>query len=46
MILIADDPIIRCIERTGYPPWLQGRWDDDEEHEFEEEDNGNRETDY
>lgn len=21
MINIPDDPIIRCIERTGYPPW-------------------------
>ena len=21
MILIDDDPIIRCIEHTGYPPW-------------------------
>ena len=20
---IPDDPIIRCIEATGYPPWLQ-----------------------
>lgn len=18
---IPDDPIVRCIERTGYPPW-------------------------
>ncbi len=24
---IPDDPIISCIERTGYPPWMQ----DDEE---------------
>ena len=23
--LIADDPILRCIERSGYPPWLSGR---------------------
>lgn len=22
MKLINDDPIIRCIERTGYPPWM------------------------
>lgn len=21
MSCIPDDPIIRCIERTGYPPW-------------------------
>lgn len=20
---IPDDPIISCIERTGYPPWMQ-----------------------
>lgn len=26
MIFIPDDPIIACIERTGYPPWMQ---DDD-----------------
>ena len=36
---IPDDPIISCIERTGYPPWMQ---DDDSEdffdHFFSEED--------
>lgn len=37
MMNIPDDPIIRCIERTGYPPWMRG-WDDDEEHDFEDED--------
>lgn len=21
--MIPDDPIIACIERTGYPPWMQ-----------------------
>ena len=31
MILIPDDPIIRCIERTGFPPWLRDDWEDDEE---------------
>ena len=30
MLHIPDDPIISCIERTGYPQWLQ---DDDEEDE-------------
>lgn len=30
MLLIPDDPIISSIERTGYPPWMQG---DDEEEE-------------
>lgn len=27
--MIPDDPIISCIERTGYPPWMQ----DEEEGE-------------
>lgn len=31
MILIPDDPIIRCIERTGYPPWIHDEEEDDEE---------------
>ena len=22
MRLIADDPILHCMERTGYPPWM------------------------
>ena len=22
MILLRDDPIISCIMRTGYPPWM------------------------
>ena len=30
MFLIPDDPIIRSIERTGYPSWMQ---EDDEEDE-------------
>lgn len=33
MILIKDDPIVACIERTGYAPWAQ-----DEESEDEEDD--------
>lgn len=28
---IPDDPIVRAIERTGYPPWLQEDADDDGE---------------
>ena len=42
---IPDDPIIRCIERTGYPPWmLYGDTEDiidadTEENEDKEEDN-------
>lgn len=31
---LRDDPVIRCIERTGYPPWMQ------DEEEEEEEDEG------
>ena len=36
MIQIPDDPIIRCIERTGFPPWLQDDWEDDEEDDDDE----------
>ena len=32
MELIADDPIVACLERTGYPPW----WRDENEEEEEE----------
>lgn len=35
MLNIPDDPIIRCIERTGYPPWY-GRDDDEDEQEVSE----------
>ena len=31
---IPDDPIIACMMRTGYPPWMQ---DDDEEDEDDED---------
>ena len=24
MVLIPDEPIIRCMEAWGYPPWLLG----------------------
>lgn len=34
MELIPDDPIIACIERTGYPPWMQG--DDDTDYADED----------
>lgn len=37
MIQIPDDPIIRCIERTGFPPWLKDDWEDDEEDDDDEE---------
>lgn len=37
MIQIPDDPIISCMERTGYPPWWD-YFDDDDEEEEEDED--------
>ena len=33
--LIKDDPIIACIERTGYPPWYR---DGEQEDDFEQGD--------
>ena len=27
---LRDDPIIRCIERTGYPPWMQDEEEEDD----------------
>lgn len=30
MILIKDDPIIACMERTGWAPWDSPEWDDQE----------------
>lgn len=35
--MIPDDPIISCMERTGYPPWMQED-DCDEDEDEEEED--------
>ena len=35
MILIPDDPIIACIERTGYPPWFDDDFDDEQEDDSE-----------
>ena len=32
---IPDCPIIRSIENTGYPPWMQGDEENDEE-DFQE----------
>ena len=31
--MIPDDPIIACMERTGYPPWMQ-----EEDYEEDEDD--------
>ena len=30
MRLIPDDPIVRCMERTGYPAWIEDDEDGDE----------------
>lgn len=38
MKLIADDPIIRSIERTGYPYWMADTGADDEYDEYDEYD--------
>lgn len=37
MVQIPDDPIIRSMEATGWPPWMLRDWEDDEE---QEEDDG------
>lgn len=37
---IPDDPIIACIERTGFPPWMAA---DAEEASDAEEDPGEKE---
>lgn len=31
MIQIPDCPIIRSIERTGYPPWMDADWEEEED---------------
>ncbi len=36
MLIIPDDPIIRSMERTGYPPWF-GYEDPDDDLEDEDE---------
>lgn len=44
---LADDPIVRCMEETGYPPWMRLDWEDDEE--WEEDDDvfyGNQTDDF
>lgn len=36
MKLIPDDPIVACMMRTGYPPWVQDGGYEDEEQEDED----------
>lgn len=38
MILLPDDPIISCIMRTGYPPWIDANEADDEDDDYDEDD--------
>lgn len=33
MLMLADDPIISCINRTGYAPWMQDEYEEEEEYE-------------
>ena len=37
MIQVPDDPLIACMERTGYPPWMQEEGGDEYEDEEEED---------
>lgn len=37
MIQIPDCPIIRSMERTGYPPWMDPDIDEDEEDEDDDD---------
>lgn len=41
-ILPQDDPVVRCMERTGLPPWLLNQpYEDDEEwDDWEDYDDG------
>lgn len=34
MIQVPDDPIIACMERTGYPPWMQEDDEDEDEDDW------------
>lgn len=38
MIQIPDDPIIRCMERTGYPPWFNRATGEENDDIVEEDD--------
>ena len=37
MQLIPDDPIIHSIEQTGFPPWIDPDFTEEEESEDEED---------
>ncbi len=36
-MVIPDDPIIRSIERTGYPTWIDPDYSDDESEEDDDD---------
>lgn len=38
LLQLADDPIVRCMERCGWPPWLVygGAFEDEEQEEDED----------
>ena len=40
MELLRDDPIIHSIMETGYPPWIRGGYEDDDDDFWEEGDDG------
>ena len=42
---IPDDPIIACMERTGYPPWIDPDPPDIEDDPEDEEDEDERKDD-
>ena len=48
MSRIPDDPIISCMERTGYPPWMQNDDPEDQYDRFfsEEDETFSYEEDY
>jgi hypothetical protein len=35
---LPDDPIVSSMLRTGYPPWIDTGWEDDEEWEDDPDD--------
>lgn len=44
MISIPDDPIIRSMERTGYPPWYHQQDYEEDDYDEEEEDEDERDV--
>lgn len=49
MELIPDDPIVRSLLETGYPPWFRNRPEDYEDEEWEDEEDvyfGNETVDF